>query len=411
MTDGIQRRLFMILGSFTALICVAYTLIALLLAYVTEDMVLESMLTQQANVITRNYTGRETLPKPDMDFMQLYTSIDAMPAAVRHEVKGLQATGGKKLEIFGKDGKHYHVLRLQLGSAQEVYLLAEVSPFLVVSHLSARVAGLMLTVAMLMLATALILAYFVARRIALPLQQLAEDVSATPAKDMPNFKASQRRDEIGFLARKLEDSLHARHTALLRETNFTRDLSHELRTPITILNNLLLAGQGRIHNEEDALVARQSVDDLMHTIDILLALARAENMLPIKLDLIACIEQSLLFVHYSTPAQPHEVTLDLPAQWQVLGNAHLIGLLLNNLFTNAKTHGDEQAAIHVFCDHPKLILSNAIKSDRPSHTTGFGHGRNLMERIASALDWEIRFEHSVDKFQVEIIPQQTIPGR
>lgn len=410
MTDSIQRRLFMILGSFTALICIAYTLIALLLAYVTEDMVLESMLAQQAKVIIRSSTSHETLPRPDMDFMQLYTSVDAMPAAVRQEVRELHVTGGRKLEIFGKDGKHYHVLRLQLGSAQEVYLLAEVSPFLVVSHLSARVAGLMLTVALLMLVVALVLAYFLVRRIALPLQQLAEEVSSTPAKEIPSFKASQRRDEIGFLAKKLEDSMHARHTALLRETNFTRDLSHELRTPITILNNLLLAGQGRVLAEEDALVARQSVDDLMHTLDILLALARAENMLPIKLDLIACIEQSLLFVHYSTPAKRHEVTLDLPAQWLVLGNPHLIGLLLNNLFNNAMTHGDGQAAIHVFFEHPKLILSNAIRSDRHSHTAGFGHGRNLMERITSALGWEIRFEHSVDKFQVEIIPRQAIPG-
>ncbi|MDP1977057.1 HAMP domain-containing sensor histidine kinase [Undibacterium sp.] len=410
MTDSIQRRLFMILGSFTALICIAYTLIALLLAYVTEDMVLESMLAQQAKVMIRSSTSHETLPRPDMDFMQLYTSVDAMPAAVSQEVRESHVTGGKKLEIFGKDGKHYHVLRLQLGSEQEVYLLAEVSPFLVVSHLSTRVAGMMSAVALLMLVAALLLAYFLVRRIALPLQQLAEEVSATPAKEIPNFKASLRRDEIGFLAKKLEDSLHARHTALLRETNFTRDLSHELRTPITILNNLLLAGQGRILAEEDALVARQSVDDLMHTLDILLALARAENMLPIKLDLIACIEQSLLFVHYSTPAKRHEVTLDLPAQWLVLGNPHLIGLLLNNLFNNAMTHGDGQAAIHVFFEHPKLILSNAIRSDRHSHTAGFGHGRNLMERITSALGWEIRFEHSVDKFQVEIIPRQAIPG-
>lgn len=402
----------MLLGSFTALICIAYTLIALLLAYVTEDMVLESMLTQEAKIITSHYSDNGSLPRPGLGFMQLHATMDTLPRAVKQAIKESQASGKKKLEIFGEDGKHYHALRLNLAStsrpAQDVYLLAEVTPFLVVRHLSARVWRLMLTVAILMFAAALGLAYMLARRIALPLQALANEVSTSPANDTPHFTASQRGDEIGFLARKLEDSLHARQAALLRETNFTRDLSHELRTPITILNNLLLAAQWCTCNEEDRQVAQQSVDELMSTIDILLALARAENMQASTVDMMDCIEKSLLLVHHSATTKSHEVSLDLPAQWQVSGNEHLIGLLLNNLFSNAMTHGGEQSPIHVFCTGQKLILSNAIKAEGHPSPAGFGHGRKLMERIAIALHWEIRFEQSADKFQVEIIPQSHV---
>jgi signal transduction histidine kinase len=69
---------------------------------------------------------------------------------------------------------------------------------------------------------------------------LAQQVIAQQTQTAPlNLTAFESTDEIGFLARTIENSTRELKISIKRESDFNPDVSHKLRTPLTVLNNSL----------------------------------------------------------------------------------------------------------------------------------------------------------------------------
>ncbi len=83
------------------------------------------------------------------------------------------------------------------------------------------------------IALALLIGRASASRVILPLTNLASAVEVGQQDEaLPGLDS---RDEIGVLARAIEDRTNQLSLALQRERWFTADVSHELRTPLTIM--------------------------------------------------------------------------------------------------------------------------------------------------------------------------------
>ena len=451
MFKSIRHGLFAALAGFTVLICVCYTGLALVVAYVTEDMLIDRLMAREAAAIaaqvrvagadrvgSTNHAGGAnrvgstpgadrvgasdgvggTAPAPPAgNWIRTYRDATALPPAVRAQV----VAGRERAEVFGAGGRHYHLRTLDLATpsgAQRVYLVADAGPLLVVSQLVRDVGGVLLAVALGLTGLALLLAWLLSRRLVAPLLALAEAVrrfkpgdagggagaNASTGAGAIAFDARNRRDEIGYLADRLGSTLSELHAALAREQAFTCDVGHELRTPLTVMRNTLALAPSAALGPDAAAQLRSQVDEIGGTVDVLFALARAGHVARESFDLRACIEDALLRLVDAGALDPERLTLDVPERLPVSGNRHLATLLVNNCLGNALFHGGPGTRLQLAFANGVLGIVNSIDPERTGTTQGFLHGQNLLRRAAAAMGWELRFDAAAAHYRVDIVP-------
>jgi len=405
MFKSIRHGLFAALAGFTVLICLVYTGLALVISYVTEDMLIDRLLEREAAAMTAHFRLHGEVPPPGDAMMQVYLSAEALPPAVREQV----AAGQARAEISTDGGQHYHLRTLDLpaqSSPQRIYLLADVRPLLVVSQLFREVGGVLVSVALGLITLALLLAYWLSRRLVAPLQVLANEVRTLPSQAVVEFSARHRPDEIGYLARRLGATIAELQAALNREHAFTRDVGHELRTPLTVMNNILGPARASVLDVDDVAQLRTGVDEIGDTIDVLFALARAEHIAEQAFDLRGCIEEGLLRLMDGGAWEGDRLELDLPERLEAWGNRHLSTLLVNNCLGNALFHGGAGSRLSLSFVDGVLSLSNTVDPARPGATQGFRHGQHLLRRIAGAMRWEVEFHAGATAYRVDIVPRR-----
>jgi CheY-like chemotaxis protein len=273
-----------------------------------------------------------------------------------------RASRRPRAEIFTATGQHYHLrtLVLQAGSGIErLYLVADVTPLLVVSKLVSEVGGVLSAAAVSPIGLALLLAYLLSRRLVSPLQILAREVRAIRPGVRIALGASQRPDEIGFLADKLATTIADLHAALAREHAFTRDVSHELRTPLTVMKNAFSKEAATPLAAHEMAQLRSGVDDIGNTVEVLFALARQQHIADEVFDLRGCIEDSLLRL-VDEDWTGERLVLELPNRLEVAGNRHLSTLLTNNCLGNALFHGGAASTLTLRFADERLTLENSV---------------------------------------------------
>jgi signal transduction histidine kinase len=391
----IRQGLFAALAGFTVLICVCYTALAVVIAYVTEDMVLDRLLEREAVAAATYFRQHGQVGPVANDLIRIYRSFDDLPDVVRQSA----TPAARRAEVFTRTGQHYHLRRLDVAGGVRLYLLADAAPLLVVSQLVADVGGVLIAVALALLGLALLLAYLLARRLVLPLQVLAHEARGVKLDSAIDFSARGRPDEIGFLAQRLAGSFGQLQDALRREHAFTRDVSHELRTPLTVMNNTLaLAGSRPL----DVAQLQAGLDEVRGTIEVLFALARAEHIPAETLDLRMCIEHSMLKLLQDGRWDDRELAIELPDRLAVQGNPQLAALLINNCLSNALFHGGAGSHLRVVFADGCLSISNTVMAE--ARMQGFAHGQNLLVRVARAMGWQVSFHPGDAVYRVDIVP-------
>ena len=405
MFRSIRHGLFAALAGFTVFICLCYTALTLIIAYVTEDMLINRLMQREADTIAAHVRLHGRAGQPVSDLIRMHAKIDTLPPAVRDAVQA----GRLRAEIFTDTGQHYHLRTLVLGAGsgiERLHLVADVAPLLVVSKLVDEVGGMLTALAVGLIGLALLLAYLLSRRLVLPLQVLAREVRDIRPGMRIEFGARKRRDEIGFLAEKLAGSIAELHAALAREHAFTRDVSHELRTPLTVMKNTFVKAGTRALDEHEVAQLRAGLDEIGSSVDVLFALARAEHISDESFDLRGCIEDSLLRL-VDDNWTGERLVLDLPDRLEVVGNRHLSTLLMNNCLGNALFHGGAASTLELKFAQGRLSLENSVNPAATGAMQGFLHGQNLLIRIAAAMRWEIQFHAGVLAYRVEIVPRST----
>lgn len=403
MSKSIRQRLFAALAGFTVLLCLCYTGLALVIAYVTEDMLVQRLLEREAAVVSQHLRQHGELTPSGNDLIKTYASYHDLPQVVREQVSPSAPRG----EVFTMTGQHYHVLALDLvaaGQPQRSYLLADVAPVLVVQRLAQEVGGVVLGVALALIALALLLAYWLARRLVLPLQRLAQEARQLAPGSAVHFSERDRPDEIGFLARRLETTFAELQAVLQREQAFARDVSHELRTPLTLMHNTLALAEAWPLGGQEQAQLRQSSDEMRATIDVLFALARAEQLPGDVVELRGCMEQCLLRLLDEYRWDASLLILDVPERLDVAGNAQLVMLLINNCLANALFHGGPDCRISIAFAQGHLNIINTVQAGQPRRVHGFAHGQNLLLRLAQAMRWDIAFHPGATQYRVAIVP-------
>jgi signal transduction histidine kinase len=251
-----------------------------------------------------------------------------------------------------------------------------------------------------------------ARAIVRPIGALAAAARATAAGGGVIMPRTGSGDEVDELAGALDDAFERLQAALLRQSRFAADASHELRTPVAIVQTTAEVALLQEHEPERAHAALREIhlaaDRMARLLDSLLLLARADAKAMSaemeECDLTAIVRSEVEAARKAAAAKQQQLVVDAREPARLRGNEQLLRLLAGNLLRNAISYSDQPGTvrIRVVVDATATVLEVEdegigivpaaqphvferffrVDGSRSRATGGAGLGLSLVETIA-----------------------------
>ena len=256
---------------------------------------------------------------------------------------------------------------------------------------------------------AFFLSVMVSRRITAPLHQLLEKVKRTGPDSLPtNISESFKDEEILILTRALDRSMHRIKGFLEREKRFTRDASHELRTPVTIIRGAVEILQQNPEYRKDSIRRPldridRAVRDMEEIIETFLWLGRSDAAFDPDqtCDLTEVARQ--IVDSYGETAVKKGIHIELREDAAPLLSAPpaIPSIVLSNLLRNA-IHFTPSGEVSITIQKDRLrvadtgrgisseVLSRVTKPHVKSRSSpGFGLGLDIVKRLCERFGWTL----------------------
>ena len=311
----------------------------------------------------------------------------------------------------------WHESREQIGFLVNETLSAKARNDRVENEIREAIASLLLP-SIVMVGLTLVLSFWAISWIVRPLRALQTSLAQRSADNLAPLPLHSDMEEVAAVTGAINQLLARLDHTLQQERLFTADAAHELRTPLAGLRLHLELLQQQGVPQSEMLVAR--IDQLMHTVEQLLMLARASQALasghaqPIRW--LPAILQPLQPEMQELAAQRQQ-TLHWPAADVAPGQGEpvLLRLLLRNLLENASRYSPpgSQITITLEADNDAVFLSvmdegPGIEPDAAEELTkafrrrdrrygGSGLGLNIVLRILQMHYGELKLINRSDR--------------
>ncbi|MDR1125803.1 MAG: heavy metal sensor histidine kinase, partial [Deltaproteobacteria bacterium] len=184
--------------------------------------------------------------------------------------------------------------------------------------------------------------------------------------------------ELKELATSLNTMLARLEDSFRRLFDFSSDLAHELRTPIStmkIQTQVALMHSRTLEEYNTVLQSNiEELDRLARMINDMLFLAKSGNALVLPHKELMALDQELcaLFEFYEAFAEDRGITFILDGQASLRGDKLMLRRALGNLITNAVTHSFRNTAVQVRLEHAArgcigLTVSSRGETIAPEH--------------------------------------------
>jgi len=249
-----------------------------------------------------------------------------------------------------------------------------------------------------------ILGWIAVRRGLAPLQTIRSGAAGITASRLDyRLAVDSAPVELGELAETLNDMLGRLEESFQRLKDFSTDLAHELRTPISNLmtETQVALTKARTADEYREVLASnaEEYERLARMIGDMLFLAQADNGLIVPnrepVDLAAQVRE--LFDFFDALAEEKGLHLSLTGSGTVSGDKLMLRRALANLLSNAIRHTPEGGSIHVRIEttddgttlaientgdpippeHLNRLFDRFYRADPSRHRTGEGAGLGL----------------------------------
>ncbi|TQV89769.1 sensor histidine kinase [Aliikangiella coralliicola] len=391
--------------SFSAIfISLVFSLHNFLFIYSIEDAFFERLINEEVQSIHHHYQKTQELPEPSKAFMSIYPDLESAP----EEIKKILKEEPERKEISGDNNRHYHVY---LSKKQPRFLLiAEVSSYLFVRPIRGKILMFFAISSLVMLLLVWGVGYWIAGKTINPLSKLASLIKETEPDKLPKAFAKEfPSNEIGILASSLEVAMNRIRTFIEREQQFTRDASHELRTPIASIKGAVeLFAVRELKPTERELLERISsaIFQMEQSVETLLMLAREEssNQHYVPIRLLPIVEQVVIQNAYLIEEKSVEVDVNISVQQVVSTTEGTLQILLANLISNAFRYTQSGTVTISMSDNLLLIsdsgegIEDSIKHQvtesmvKGANSIGFGIGLSIVKRICEKHGLELKID-------------------
>lgn len=400
---SLSRRIVAQFCIYTLILSAIFGMFTFILLYDLEDRFIEREVNKEAEYLMAHYAKHADWPAVKSAHMTLYFSKESLPL----DMQSQYLAEPRRKEFYGEKGRHYHLYPLPEHS--DVYLLAEVSEKLLVRPVRGGVLKFLLISGLSLSVVAIIIAWLLGRKTAKPLRELAELVDGVAPENIPKTFADKfPNNEIGILAKTLENSMQQIAQALEREKAFTRDVSHEMRSPVAVIKNAVeLYHQCNAEQSDNKEIINRIGDasiQMEQTVTTLLYLAREEHADAKKasIKLLPMIEQSIIDHSYLLEGKDIEVSVDDNCDSEVFVQQGMLKVLLDNLLSNAFQYTNAGSVQVCFSDNKLIIedtgpgIDKSISScvTEPSvkgcQSTGYGFGLSIVKRLCEHQGWQLK---------------------
>ena len=397
---SLKNQLFVTFGGLILIVCLFFTHFSFLIINIVEENTAQAILIDEASYLSEYFETTQTLPSPRVEHIRYYPHLSSLPERVRTQLKP-----GYSVSAITHESTQLLVKLLQLNKDTHLYIVLDRTPLTTVSYMSSVMPIFLFSISVGVFILAILSSWYLATMIAQPILRLTKSVVEQNSKDPEHIPGKEREDEIGHLAVAFSNTFDELQNTLTREQNFTRDVSHELRTPITLIKNTLELSKDSKVDAEGFLILEQASNELKQTIEVLLALARKENLHFESQAILPLIEKAVLSIYQIHPHIGFQVNIKIPPLMAVTGNQYLISLLCQNLVNNGFYHG-YRGSMRIVSEQNKIVFENELShsEDRPYYQ-GLGHGQYLVKRIANVMGWRLSIEQQNKLYRVTLLTQ------
>ena len=222
-----------------------------------------------------------------------------------------------------------------------------------------------------------LLGWFVVRRGLLPLlaiKRQAAEITANRLHTRLPVEAIPR--ELADLADTLNGMLSRLEESFQRLSDFSSDLAHELRTPVSNLltqTQVTLSKARSAEDYRDILASNaEEFERLSRTISDMLFLAKADNnqIIPNQEPIDLAEEIGDLLEYYGVLAEEKSIALSLTGNGQIVGDRLMLRRAVSNLLSNALRHTPNEGKVTVRVDNNRegriLVSVENTGSDIPT---------------------------------------------
>ena len=405
-SDGILHKLnraFLFQG---ALIAVAAILGVFFAKIVIEEILVKNAIQQEQDFFWNQYDADPGFPLPHTKNLTGYFSASQLPEFIQQDLP--LAPG--MYEYNRKDDRQ--VLQVSEYAGKTLYLI----------YYRGQVDALVLYYGLFPLLTVLVILYLSLwltyrfnRKTVSPLIWLAHQINKI---DFGNRELAvvieqspfDTNDEIQILSDAITRLGEKLNSYIARERDFTRDASHELRSPLTVINiatDLILAEDALSDATLKSLARiKRAIADMEQLTEVFLMLAREDDKALVmkSVDLGEIIEQQIDRAKIVHRNKSVDIKLIQHHQVRLMGSDMVLSVLLGNLIRNAILYTDVGSIEIVINRNTVTIkdsgegmsqqqLENMFKPyHRGSNTnaSGFGVGLTIVKRLSGRFNWPIK---------------------
>ncbi len=256
--------------------------------------------------------------------------------------------------------------------------------------------------------------FWLSGRVIRPIKDLAQRVQATePTAESHPLAREFANDEVGDLAAAFDAYQDRLTDFVCREREFTADASHELRSPLAVIQ---ATAEGLLSNKmlPDALQPKaerimRAAEGMAGTLEVLLWLARekrAVSSLEDWTDLAAELERLVASQQESLADRPVALNLDLRARPELMAPPAAAIMVVDNLLRNALAYTIE-GEINILLEEGHLVVEDSgpgiaptdlqqvfERGKRGAHvkTSGRGLGLAIASRLCERFGWSLKLE-------------------
>jgi two-component system sensor histidine kinase CpxA len=206
------------------------------------------------------------------------------------------------------------------------------------------------------LLTAILLCWILARYLSSPISKIREATQRLAAGDLSARVGDQlgrRRDELASLAKDFDVMAERLESLVLSQKRLTRDVSHELRSPLARINVALEIAKQKANPEVLPVLSRleSEAQRLNDMISQLLTLSRleagSEDVTMQRINLRQLLEQVTADADFEAEAKNRSVKMIQAEDCYVMGSERLLRSAVENVLRNAVRYTKEGTAVEV----------------------------------------------------------------